>query len=46
MEDQKEKDPNGLKNLLLPHQQHALAWMKWRKKQKSKGGILGILFSV
>ncbi|XP_008204612.1 transcription termination factor 2 [Nasonia vitripennis] len=39
-EDQREKDPAGLKVPLMDHQQHALAWMKWREKQKPKGGIL------
>lgn len=45
-EDQREKDPTGLKIPLMDHQQHALAWMKWREKQKPKGGILGIQFFI
>ena len=45
-EDQKERDPSGLKVQLMGHQQHALAWMKWREKQKPKGGILGMLSCI
>lgn len=45
-EDQKEKDPAGLKVRLMDHQQHALAWMKWRENQKPRGGILGISFFI
>ncbi|XP_014213023.1 transcription termination factor 2-like [Copidosoma floridanum] len=39
-EDQRDKDPKGLNIPLMAHQQHALAWMKWRENQKPKGGIL------
>ena len=35
-------DPSGLKINLMPHQQYALAWLKWREEgKKPKGGILG-----
>lgn len=39
-EDEKAEDPPGLKVKLLPHQQHALAWLLWREQQKPAGGIL------
>lgn len=45
-DDAKEKDPYGLKIPLMPHQQHALAWMKWREQQKPKGGILGEILLI
>lgn len=40
-EDEKMEDPKGLKVSLMPHQQHALAWLLWREQQKPPGGILG-----
>lgn len=40
-EDQRAKDPRGLRVALMPHQQHALAWLQWREKQKPRGGVLG-----
>ncbi|XP_058789299.1 transcription termination factor 2 [Phymastichus coffea] len=39
-DDVRDKDPYGLKIPLMVHQQHALAWLKWREQQKPKGGIL------
>ncbi|XP_046736506.1 transcription termination factor 2 [Diprion similis] len=39
-EDERAQDPKGLKISLMPHQQHALAWLLWREKQKPPGGIL------
>ena len=44
-ENDKAEDPPGLRISLMPHQQHALAWLQWREKQKPKGGILGIYYS-
>lgn len=40
-EDEKVEDPRGLQVQLMPHQQHALAWLLWREQQKPSGGILG-----
>ncbi|XP_008545528.1 transcription termination factor 2 [Microplitis demolitor] len=34
------KDPAGLSTPLMPHQQHALAWLLWREQQKPPGGVL------
>lgn len=45
-DDERAPDPNGLKVGLMPHQQHALAWLLWREKQKPHGGILGNYFSM
>ncbi|KAL0133557.1 hypothetical protein PUN28_000943 [Cardiocondyla obscurior] len=39
-ETEKAEDPRGLKVSLMPHQQHALAWLLWREQQKPPGGIL------
>ena len=39
-EEEKAEDPQGLKVKLMPHQQHALAWMMWREEQKPAGGVL------
>ncbi|XP_016976270.1 transcription termination factor 2 isoform X2 [Drosophila rhopaloa] len=34
------EDPKGLKIALMDHQKHALAWMSWRERQVTRGGIL------
>ncbi|KYQ52658.1 Transcription termination factor 2 [Trachymyrmex zeteki] len=39
-EKEKVEDPKGLKVQLMPHQQHALAWLLWREQQRPSGGIL------
>ncbi|XP_014295222.1 transcription termination factor 2 [Microplitis demolitor] len=39
-EDYRAEDPRGLVIRLMPHQQHALAWLLWREKQKPRGGVL------
>ncbi|XP_072743655.1 transcription termination factor 2 [Anoplolepis gracilipes] len=39
-ENQKAEDPKGLKVQLMPHQQHALAWLLWREQQRPAGGVL------
>ncbi|KAG7198793.1 hypothetical protein KM043_001771 [Ampulex compressa] len=39
-EDQRAEDPKGLKVKLMPHQQHALAWLMWRERQRPAGGVL------
>ncbi|KOC64565.1 Transcription termination factor 2 [Habropoda laboriosa] len=39
-EDEKAEDPKGLKVKLMPHQQHALAWLIWREQQRPPGGVL------
>jgi transcription termination factor 2 len=33
--------PSGLVSDLMPHQLHALAWLRWRETQRPCGGILG-----
>ncbi|RLU25547.1 hypothetical protein DMN91_001703 [Ooceraea biroi] len=39
-ESERAKDPWGLKVELMPHQQHALAWILWREQQRPSGGVL------
>ncbi|GAB1608843.1 transcription termination factor 2-like [Argonauta hians] len=39
-EDEEEDDPKDLKVTLMPHQKHALAWLRWRQQQIPSGGIL------
>ncbi|XP_014476224.1 PREDICTED: transcription termination factor 2-like, partial [Dinoponera quadriceps] len=39
-DDEKAEDPRGLKVPLMPHQQHALAWLLWREQQRPSGGVL------
>lgn len=39
-ENEKAEDPRGLKVQLMPHQQHALAWLLWREQQRPSGGVL------
>lgn len=39
-EEERAEDPRGLKVKLMPHQQHALAWLMWREQQKPPGGVL------
>ncbi|KYN21248.1 Transcription termination factor 2 [Trachymyrmex cornetzi] len=39
-EKEKAEDPKGLKVQLMPHQQHALAWLLWREQQRPSGGVL------
>nr|XP_031835542.1 transcription termination factor 2 isoform X1 [Nomia melanderi] len=39
-EEERAEDPRGLKVKLMPHQQHALAWLLWREQQKPPGGVL------
>ncbi|XP_012264662.2 transcription termination factor 2 isoform X2 [Athalia rosae] len=39
-EDDFAEDPKGLKVSLMPHQKHALLWLRFREKQKPHGGIL------
>jgi len=41
-ENERAEDPKGLKVKLMPHQQHALAWLLWREHQRPSGGVLGI----
>lgn len=41
-EDTRAEDPPGLKVKLMPHQQHALAWLMWREQKRPAGGVLGI----
>lgn len=45
-EDEKASDPRGLKVPLMPHQQHALAWLLWREQQRPPGGVLGEYFII
>jgi len=40
-EKEKAEDPRGLRVPLMPHQQHALAWLLWREQQRPPGGVLG-----
>ncbi|XP_008210074.1 transcription termination factor 2-like isoform X1 [Nasonia vitripennis] len=35
-----ERNPCGLLVPLMPHQRHALKWMRWREERQPKGGIL------
>lgn len=37
---------NGLKVDLMPHQKHAVNWLKYREKCKPSGGLLGRLFTL
>ncbi|KAK0171288.1 hypothetical protein PV328_009036 [Microctonus aethiopoides] len=39
-DDTRAEDPRGLRIKLMPHQQHALAWLLWREQQKPAGGVL------
>ncbi|XP_014297385.1 transcription termination factor 2 [Microplitis demolitor] len=39
-ENERAEDPRGLVIPLMPHQQHALAWLLWRETQKPRGGVL------
>lgn len=39
-DDELAKPPPYLKVSLMPHQLHAIKWMRWREKQKPKGGLL------
>ena len=39
-ENDRAEDPRGLKVKLMAHQQHALAWLLWREKEKPPGGLL------
>ena len=39
-EEERVEDPQGLKVKLMPHQQHALAWLMWREQQRPPGGVL------
>ncbi|XP_029679622.1 transcription termination factor 2-like isoform X2 [Formica exsecta] len=39
-DNEKAEDPRGLKVQLMPHQQHALAWLLWREQQRPAGGVL------
>ncbi|XP_057325201.1 transcription termination factor 2-like isoform X2 [Microplitis mediator] len=39
-ENERAEDPRGLVVPLMPHQQHALAWLLWRETQKPRGGVL------
>ncbi|CAG5004232.1 unnamed protein product [Parnassius apollo] len=34
------ENPAALKTQLMPHQLHALAWLRWRETQRPAGGIL------
>ncbi|KAH9642978.1 hypothetical protein HF086_013539 [Spodoptera exigua] len=33
--------PRALRSTLMPHQLHALAWLRWRETQRPRAGILG-----
>ncbi|XP_072929671.1 transcription termination factor 2 isoform X2 [Epargyreus clarus] len=39
-EQQHAAPPAALRTTLLPHQLHALAWLRWRETQRPPGGIL------
>lgn len=34
------RQPNYLNIQLMPHQLHAIEWMRWRESRKPKGGLL------
>ncbi|XP_045453237.1 transcription termination factor 2 [Melitaea cinxia] len=32
--------PQAVRSALMPHQLHALAWLRWREEQRPRGGVL------
>ncbi|PZC72047.1 hypothetical protein B5X24_HaOG211972 [Helicoverpa armigera] len=39
-ESQEAKPPRAMRSKLMPHQLHALAWLRWRETQRPRAGIL------